>query len=109
MRFGHLELSVSDPPRSLEYYTEALGFRLVDNQADRYIWIERGGLTILLLPGQGGGRACAVFYTATLDEEVAALRERGVELEFRANCYHFRDPDGNEFQLVDPEADHSGG
>jgi catechol 2,3-dioxygenase-like lactoylglutathione lyase family enzyme len=109
MRFGHLELFVADPLRSLEFYTDDLGFQLIENQDDRFIWVERGGLTILIQPGKGGGSTCVVYYTETLDEEVAALRERGVKLEFKANCYHFRDLDGHEFQIVHPDADHSGG
>lgn len=107
MEFGHLELPVSDPLRSLDFYTQVLGFRLESNQADRFIWVTRGRLELLLRPGETGGSHSIVFYTDDPAAEAEALRARGADVTLRSNCYHLRDPDGHEFQVVNPHEDHS--
>jgi catechol 2,3-dioxygenase-like lactoylglutathione lyase family enzyme len=108
MRFGHLELEVRVPLLSLAWYTERLGCRLVSNQADRYVWVERGGVEILLKPGTPGQGHSVVFYSKEPETEASRLLDRGVNVDRRGNAWHFSDPDGNPFQLVDPSADHSG-
>ena len=109
MEFGHLELPVSDPLRSLDFYTRVLGFHLEANQADRFIWVQRAGLVLLLRPGEPGGGHSVVFYMDDPAAEAEAMHARGAEIELKANCYHLRDPDGHEFQFVNPHEDHSEG
>ncbi len=107
MRFGHLELAVRDARASLAFYTGKLGFRLVADQGP-FVWVERGGLEILLRPGEVACGHDVVFYCDDPAAAAAGLRERGVAVERRGNCFHFHDPDGHAFQLVDPSEDHSG-
>ena len=117
MHVGHLELPVRDPMASLAWYTDVLGFELEVNQGDTFIWLVCGGTTVMLRPS-GEGRPVVspdpdaapnvVLYTTDLDATSKRLAERGVELERRDRCFHFRDPDGHWFQLVDPGDDHSG-
>jgi len=112
MRVGHSELPVSDPMRSMKFYTEILGFKLDTNQGNRFIWLTSGGLTILLRPGKPVAREFDAAQNICLyvaDERKAAgeLASRGVVVERFETCHHFRDPDGHWFQLANPGDDHS--
>jgi len=107
MRFGHLELGVRDPRVSAAFYTERLGFRLVADQGPRFQWVERGGLEILLREGEPSPAASVVFYTDDPAGEAERLRSKGVAVELKGACYHLRDPDGHEIQVVNPSDDHS--
>lgn len=112
MKIGHLELPVSDPMRSLKFYTEILGFKLEANQGDRFIWLKSGGLTLLLRPGKPAAREFNVAHNICLyvsDERMAAadLAAKGVEVTQFESCHHFRDPDGHWFQLANPGEDHT--
>ena len=100
MRFGHLELPTSDPAASMAYYVDTLGFELVANQGDTFIWVKKGGLEILLRPRGDYPMPNVVFYSDDPASEVEGARRQG-------ECWHFEDPDGNGFQVVDPGADHS--
>ena len=114
MRFGHVELPVSDPMRSLAFYRDVLGFALATNQADRYIWMTSNGTEVLLRPGfvsapdDDVAAVNLVLYTDELKRDARALEDAGVEYTQRGGCLHFRDPDGHWLQLVDPRDDHSG-
>jgi len=114
MKLGHIELFVNDPLEAKEFYTTVLGFKLIDVQANKYVWIETGSISILLRPGTGKdtqntyGDATAglVLYTEDLDRIAQELTVRG--LKFRGNdgspqCLTFTDPDGHWFQLVNPQ------
>lgn len=48
-----------------------------------------------------------VLCMSTLDAD--RLRQAGLTLSERANCLHFRDPDGHHLQLVDPGQPHHSG
>ena len=97
----------------MRYYVEVLGFELVANQGDRFIWVKCGAVEVLLKPGPGRepqtfeDASCIVLYTDDLDAQRAALTDRGVHTTAHGNCHHFQDPDGHWFQLVDPTEDHS--
>lgn len=118
MRVGHLELPVANPLESMSFYVDTLGFELVDNQGDRFIWVRSGGLELLLKPrgpafppgdpdvGALPERRNLCLYTEDLRADLARLRARAVEpARGDGSCYYFRDPDGNQLQLVDP-SDH---
>jgi catechol 2,3-dioxygenase-like lactoylglutathione lyase family enzyme len=113
MRIGHVELPVADPLRSLRFYVDVLGFELVDNQADRFIWVHLGGTQLLLRPGpprppgDPDETPNIVLYTEDLAALRAGLANRGLSFERRGACEYFQDPDGHWFQLVDPMEDHS--
>ena len=113
MKLGHVQLPVSDPLKSLQFYTEVLSFDLVDNQGDRFIWLQLGSLRLLLCPGERStaapleGGINVVFYTHDLAGDVERLHGRGLETQKIGNCFHFQDLDGHWFQLVSPSDDHS--
>ena len=95
------------------FYVEVLGFTLVDVQAETFVWISSGNLTILLRPGKGPDRGATyqdaaaglVLYTDDLPAARTELEERGLQFhgtDGSPGCLTFCDPDGNWFQLVNP-------
>ena len=113
MRIGHIELFVENPLQSKKFYEEVLGFTLVSNQADEFIWLQCGNVEILLRPGQTHTAAqtyqsagsAIVLYTDSVAETAQKLRERGLAFkgtDGSPDCLVFTDPDGHWFQLVNP-------
>lgn len=113
MQFGHIELFVSDPRASKEFYENALGFEVEAVQGEHYIWMKNGGKSILLRPGSPSGatdtyqtaRSGFVLYTDDLRKSREELSSRGVVFlgtDGSESCLTFTDPDGNWFQLVNP-------
>jgi len=114
MRFGHFEVPVSDPLASMAWYRDVLGFALEQNQGDRFVWMTLGDLVVMLRPGFAGAPdddlagINLILYTDDYPGAAERLRAGGVPFSVRANCLHFRDPDGHWLQIVDPRDDHSG-
>ena len=119
MRVGHLELPVANPLESMSFYVDMLGFELVANQGDQFIWVKAGAQELLLKPAEADSargdpdtgplptRRNICLYTDDLDAELVRLRGAGIEPTLGDGCcWYFRDPDGHQFQLVDP-SDHS--
>jgi catechol 2,3-dioxygenase-like lactoylglutathione lyase family enzyme len=117
MKIGHIELFVTNPIASKEFYVEKLGFELLTVQQEQFVWLKLGDAEILLRPGvsypappiYSGGRSGIVLYTDDLLGTVEIFRQRGVVFgvpDGADRCYTFMDPDGHWFQLVDP-ADHT--
>lgn len=113
VKLGHLELFVQDPLKSMHFYCDILGFQLVDNQNDQFIWVKSGAIEILLRPGKsfpsqknyGDSSMGIVLYTSKLEDTVNRLKELGVThwgQDGNINCPTFTDLDGHWFQLVDP-------
>ena len=113
MKLGHFEIFVADPAKARAFYEGVLGFEVTDVQGGQFVWLTNGAATFLLRPGRNVHSAgsyqetasALVLYTDNLDRAIAQLANRGVE--FRGNdgsdtCPTFTDPDGNWFQLVNP-------
>jgi catechol 2,3-dioxygenase-like lactoylglutathione lyase family enzyme len=120
-------LYVTDLARSVEFYTQTMGFeRLLSD--DRFCALNVGGQQVFLLFLQGGtpepvrtpgglipthdgsGRIHVGFAVDadTLPAWDARLRERGIVIESRVTwarggtSIYFRDPDGHLLELVTP-------
>lgn len=111
---GHIELFVKDTIASKAFYADILGFEEIETQAGVFVWMKKGNLKILLRPGRNQFQSAyyqstnfgIVLYTENLDDSVKELRTKG--LQFRGTdgsekCLTFTDPDGNWFQLVNPD------
>ncbi len=113
-RLGHVEIFVKDPLKSKDFYVKVLGFDLVEIQADKFVWLKLGENLFLLRPGNNdlnvkeykNSNSGFVLYTGDIEMTRKELVSRG--LKFKGTdgsdeCLTFTDPDGNWFQLVNPE------
>lgn len=113
MRLGHIELFVTDLDRARRFYVDVLGFELQETPPGSGTWLRCGNTELLLRQG----RRCApaptyqaassaiVLYTKDLRNATRTLNARGLRFsgtDGSENCLTFADPDGNWFQLVDP-------
>lgn len=114
-----VHVPVSDQDRAKDFYVDRLGMSVI---ADLHMgphgrWLQvapAGAATSLaLVPGDGSsapGSATLVFETDDIEEDVAQLRERGLDLPEQiedmpwARAIRFTDPDGNNLVLQTPVA-----
>jgi predicted enzyme related to lactoylglutathione lyase len=108
----HVWFWVADMDRAVGFYTESLGLPMRMRHGDDWAELDAGGIRIGL-HGAGGREAPArggtvVFAVDDLDLAKAALEQRGVafddhlgEVPGYARYASFRDPDGNEMQLIE--------
>jgi catechol 2,3-dioxygenase len=120
-KLGHVVLKVRDLKRSVQFYTQVLGFRVSDVYPETMM---KGGMVFLRCNADhhclaligGAGRAGAAielhhlaFEVNTLDEVLRArehLHRHGVRIDFegrrRAGCQvavEFRDPDNHSLEI----------
>jgi len=116
MELGHIEIFVKNPLESKKFYTDLLGFELVDVQDDKFVWLKSGDSLILLRPGNyssglesseyNKSKSGLVIYTDNLERTSEKLKSKGLEFkgtDGNDKCLTFTDHDGNWFQLVNPE------
>ena len=114
MNLGHIEIFVKDPLKSKEFYKDVLGFTIEDIQKNKYVWLKKGHIEILLRPSKNSlliknyqsTNIGLVLYTDDLKSAVKELTSKGVKFEgtdLSEKCLTFTDPDGNWFQLVNPK------
>jgi len=120
-RIGHVVLRVTDLARSVEFYTQVLGFRVSDVYAEdmmpggmvfmRFNTDHHGVALVGGLEAPSAGRELHhfAFEVATLDEVFRArklLRERKVPITFQGRrragvqiAVEFKDPDGHWLEI----------
>ncbi|MBS1517150.1 MAG: VOC family protein [Bacteroidetes bacterium] len=114
MKIGHLEIFVKDPIASKDFYEKILGFTVTEIQHDKFVWMNLDDTQILLRPGKNDLRTDEynnsnigiVLYTDDVDRKKSELENRGLVFsgfDGSESCLTFKDPDGNWFQLVDPD------
>jgi catechol 2,3-dioxygenase-like lactoylglutathione lyase family enzyme len=111
---GHLEFFVKDPIKSKDFYIDILGFDLEVIQHEKFVWLNKDNITILLRPGKPSipaenyhsANIALVIYTDDLEKCVEELKSKGLEfkgIDGSSRCLTFTDYDGNWFQLVNPK------
>ena len=111
---GHVTLAVTDLGRAARFYLEALGMKLVAEDA-RTVTLDAGeGLILVLLSGRRASDKPALATTipdamvglrakGRLADVVAVLENRGIVFVLQDQGAdrraHFRDPDGNDLYL----------
>ncbi len=117
-QLGVVSVPVADQERALRFYVDTLGFTVVaDEPFDGMRWVQLaprgGGVSIALVTWfeqmPSGGLQGLVLTTSDVHGDVAALRERGLELadpveEFFGTHSAFSDPDGNGWLLLEEPA-----
>jgi catechol 2,3-dioxygenase-like lactoylglutathione lyase family enzyme len=117
-QIGTVIVPVSDQDRTLEFFTEKLGFEKgVDlPYGDGYRWLEvappGAGTSLAIVPPREGdpvGIETRIgFATDDVDADRAELRDRGVDVDDEVMrmgddvppMFFFRDPDGNSYLIV---------
>jgi catechol 2,3-dioxygenase-like lactoylglutathione lyase family enzyme len=115
-RIGTVIVPVSDQERALAFYVDTLGFeKRLDapfGQAGRWIEVAPVGAatTIALVQAPDGDAAGIVVSLATedADQDHETFKARGVDAdaevlrmgEYVPPMFTFRDPDGNQFRMV---------
>lgn len=115
----HIALNTADLDGLLAFYTETLGLPVVGGFPGRpIVFLDAGGTTIELIgakapaPPRGQGWSHFALEVADLEAAVSTLEARGVHFHVPPMSYppeapsvriaFFRDPDGNELELVEP-------
>ena len=114
---GIVTVFVTDMDRSVRFYTEALGLKLLQRYQNHFATIDAGhGLTIGLHPASSaspagekkGGMSIGLYLTGTIKDSVKTLSARGVVFsgevinEGKAGSFaHFVDPDGNALYVAE--------
>jgi glyoxylase I family protein len=113
---------VTDVARAAAFYTEHLGFELVQQQLPAFASVSLGALTLLLsgpgasgsrpLPGgkrqEPGGFNRVVLRVTDLPARIEALKKAGVSLRNEMEAgpggrqVQVEDPDGNPIELFEP-------
>ena len=106
-------LPVTDMGRAVAFYRDTLGLQVQEHDGD---WSEvtagdqRIGLNATESPSGDGGAVIAFGVEGTLEDEVEALRGKGVEIPGEITDHPWgriatlKDPDGNDLQLYAPPA-----
>jgi catechol 2,3-dioxygenase-like lactoylglutathione lyase family enzyme len=118
-QLGNVIVPVSDQDRSLDFYTEKLGFEVRADvpmgDGNRWLAVAPPGseASVAIMPPRPGEtpqntQTCIAFATDDVDAGHAALEERGVDVDEIMGgegpvprMFFFRDPDGNNLLLVE--------
>lgn len=105
----HVSVNVHDVRAAVAFYTEVLGLGLRDDRPDLGFpgaWMDAGGQQVHLMeapPPPAGGQHFSLL-VASLDETVAELRSRGIQVSDPVRVGRDRqaflaDPSGNGIEL----------
>ena len=124
---AHIAIVVDDYDRAIDYYTNVLGFELIEDSpresGKRWVLVApsgHGGANLLLaraanpeqqsrIGNQTGGRVFLFLHTDDFARDYAAYIERGVDFiesprdEAYATVVVFRDMFGNLWDLIQPK------
>lgn len=112
LSIGHIEIFVRDTLQSRKFYTSILGFEHIETQDNKFVWLKLGESTVLLRPGTPPNigkfyqttNIGLVIYSNDASKTLENFINRGLEIKGDdTGCPVFTDPDGNWFQLVNPE------
>jgi glyoxylase I family protein len=122
LRFHGVRYQVKDVKRSISFYTEHLGFKVVHERAPAFATLSLGALNLLLSgPGASGSRPMpdggaqqpggwnrVVLSVTDLSGWIEKLRKSGVrfrndmETGPAGSQIQLEDPDGNSIELFEP-------
>lgn len=114
---GIVTVFVTDMDRSVRFYTEQLGLKLLQRYENQFATIDGGhGLTIGLHPSVSAspagdkktGISIGLYLTGTIRDAVTALSGRGIVFESPivneetvGRFAYFNDPDGNSLYVAE--------
>jgi catechol 2,3-dioxygenase-like lactoylglutathione lyase family enzyme len=108
---ANVTIMVSDLERSLDFYTNVLGFLPGQRHRDHYAEVKAPGLTVGLHPGRKKAprfepdTISIGLEVADLEKATVALGKKGLSFEFLENQANklalFSDPDGTAMYLLE--------
>jgi methylmalonyl-CoA/ethylmalonyl-CoA epimerase len=113
---GQIALTVSDVPKSVEFYQNAVGLRLLFQAPPSLAFFDCGGIRLMLSPPEkdfGLGSGSIIYFKISDIEGVQrAMQSRGVSFiddphliakmpDHELWMCFFRDPDGNGLALME--------
>lgn len=115
-------LYCSDQERALRFYSDVLGFRLLDREPGRSLFFRAGPSVLLLFDAEesaragslpphgarGPGHTCFRVPAEDYARWRQHLHDHGVEVIHeaawaRGSSFYFRDPDGNLLEIADAD------
>jgi catechol 2,3-dioxygenase-like lactoylglutathione lyase family enzyme len=101
LEFGHIEIFVKDPLKSLEFYTNVLGFELMEVQGDKFVWVKMGDRAVLLREGGNDIPAetyqetniTIVIYTYDVEETLRLCKQKGLVIKGDDAAARYSGPD----------------
>jgi predicted enzyme related to lactoylglutathione lyase len=104
-----INVMVSDMGQAVKFYAETLGLELKNHYGNHYAEIQAANLLLGLHPRTEkttlGNNLSIGFGVFEFDENVARLREKGIEIEIEQDGWirlaYFADPDGNSLYLAE--------
>ena len=113
---GQIAYTVSDVPRSVAFYRDAMGLELLFEAPPGLAFFDCGGIRLMLSQPEGdfrpGASSVAYFRVSDIEGTQQAMKKRGVPFvddpHFIAKmpdhdlwmCF-FKDPDGHTFALME--------
>jgi len=116
MKFGHIGIKVTDIERSKKFYTEVLDCKIIKDYKypkSNLVFLDAHGTIIELIYKKGntdrsiGPVEHIAFKVESLDEKMAMLKEKGVEIQGAprvvgsARIVFFDGPDNERFEFVE--------
>lgn len=116
LTLGQLAITVSDVPKALEFYRDAIGLQFLFSPSDNLAFLAAGETRLMLSTPQGAGtvgaNSIAYFKTADIDTayssavEKGATPERAPQLAAQMPDHELwigflKDPDGNLVGLME--------
>jgi catechol 2,3-dioxygenase-like lactoylglutathione lyase family enzyme len=111
---GIVTVFVTDMDRSVRFYTEQLGLKLLKRYENHFATIDGGnGMTIGLHPAEhvapaaAGGMSIGLYLSGKMNDAIKTLEARGISFvpstdQGKAGRFvHFADPDGNQLYLAE--------
>jgi catechol 2,3-dioxygenase-like lactoylglutathione lyase family enzyme len=107
----NVTIMVNDMSRSISFYKDVLGFKLLQRYGDHYAQVSAPGIIIGLHPSNGKANTSeniSIGFTVNdfsaakkqLDESAIPNYER---TEAGGSFVHFKDPDGTPLYFIDPK------
>lgn len=113
---GQIAMTVSDVPKSVQFYQEAVGLRLLFQAPPSLAFFDCGGIRLMLSPPEKDfkpGASSVIYFRVTgIEAAQAAMKARGVPFiddphliakmpDHELWMCFFKDPDGNALALME--------
>jgi catechol 2,3-dioxygenase-like lactoylglutathione lyase family enzyme len=105
----NVTITVNDMSKSISFYTDVLGFKLLQRYGDHYAQVSAPGIIIGLHPSNGKANTSENISIGFTVNDLSAAKKQLDELaipnyeraEAGGSFVHFKDPDGTPLYFID--------